>query len=58
MNHPITWSEYITVRLLISAACIVLILIVSTVLAIVRWHEDCHVNDESDRKQPGNILGL
>jgi hypothetical protein len=60
MNTPITWGDYISIRLLIWASSTALLLLGAIIVAIWQHHEDMHVNDEPDEKGPGagKILGL
>ena len=61
MNHPITWGDYINVRLMLWVGGVVFLFVVGTIAAIVRHHEDMHVNDEpKETFEPhaGKTLGL
>lgn len=55
-----TWEGYINFKLAVAAIGAVVALICFAVAAIVRWREDCHVNDEPDPNEPsaGKTLGL
>jgi hypothetical protein len=61
MNHPITWGEYISVRLLIWAGAILIALMLAVIAAIRQYCEDIHVNDdpkETFEPHAGKTLGL
>lgn len=57
---PITWEEYVNVRLAVCAIGLVVAFAVGTIAAIMQWHEDCHVNDDPDPGElpAGKTLGL
>jgi hypothetical protein len=61
VNSPITWGEYVSVRVALWLGGIVFVFLVAVVAWIVQWHRDMHVNDaEKDNHEPyaGKTLGL
>jgi len=63
MNYPITWGDYITVRLMIASGVLVLCVVLGVVLVIANYWKDwkdIHANDEKPSKEPyaGKTLGL